>query len=706
MGAPVNRGLTGNIMFTPHRFMRLVWGLLFLSAVLCPLSATAADEPLDNVPQVLRGVVDDAVARVRPALVRIAVVSSYYADGRQMKTQSFGSGVIVSPHGHVVTNHHVAGRALRLECTLTTRERVEARLVGTDPLTDIAVIQLASRPGGYPVAEWGDSSSAQVGDLVLAMGSPVALSQSVTLGIVSNTEMVLPEWMQDFGLLMQEGEDVGALVKWLGHDAAIAGGNSGGPLVNLDGRIIGINEISIGLGGAIPSNLARAVAEELIRNGEVRRGWIGLSAQPRVGNNTVQTGALVADVMAGSPADRAGFRSGDILLSVGGETVDVAFMEQMPALNNLLGSLPIGAPVAATVLRDGKEYALTVTPERREWIAPPEHEFREWGATGRDISYVLAKELRLPTTAGVMLTSIRPGGPLGNAQPAVLPGDVLIAINRSAIADVTMLKDLTRGLLGRNRGQRVPVLVEVLREGQSIVAAATVGQRDAGDPPRELLKAWLPIETQVITRQIAEHLGSPDMKGFRVTQVFSDASIEAVELRTGDCIIAVDGDPLQASSPEDSQDLAALIRQYKIGAVVDLTVLRGGDQVSVPVRLLARPVTPLASAGFEDSLLEITVSTLVFTDRVRHQWPQDQHGVLVTDVQPGGWAAVANLRVGDLITGLNGQDIADVEDYQAIRARLIRQRPDYIALRVLRGVYTHYLEVRPQWEAASSSGLE
>jgi serine protease Do len=666
----------------------------------------AADDPVEDIPQVLREVVDGAVARVRPSLVRIAVVSSYYADGRQMKSESFGSGVIVSPQGHVVTNHHVAGRALRLQCTLTSRERVEARLIGTDPLTDIAVIQLATRPEGYPAAEWGDSSSAQVGDLVLAMGSPVALSQSVTLGIVSNTEMVLPEWLQDFGLLMQEGEDVGALVRWLGHDAAIAGGNSGGPLVNLDGRIIGINEISIGLGGAIPSNLARQIADELIQNGEIRRGWIGLSAQPRLGQNGLGTGALVADVMAGSPADRAGFRSGDLLLSIAGQAVDVAFAEQMPGLNNLLASLPVGAPVAAAVVRDGKEYALSVVPERREWVAPPEHEFRDWGATGRDISYVLAKELRMPDTSGVLLTSIRPGGPLGNAQPAIMPGDVLISVGQSAVTNVTLLQTLTKSLLTKARGQSVPVLVEVLRDGQNVLSAASVGERDAGESPRELLKAWLPVETQVVTRAIAEQLRQPDLKGFRITQVFSAASPEAVELRTGDYVVAVDGEPLQAASPEDSQELAELIRQYKIGAVVELTVLRGNERLTVPVRLLPRPVTPLPSAGYDDALLEISVSPVVFTDRVRYQWPEDQLGVLVTDVQPGGWAAVANLRVGDLITGLNGQVVRSVHEYQAVRERLVRQQPDYLALRILRGIYTQFIEIRPQWQNASNQSRE
>src|SRR5581483_6900951 len=140
------------------------------------------------------------------------------------------------------------------------------------PLTDISIIKLLpDKPRQFTAAVFGDSSALQVGDSILAMGSPMALSQSVTLGIISNVEMTMPKL---FGAQMRlDGEDVGALVRWVGHDAAIYGGNSGGPLVNLQGQIIGINEIRFGLSGAIPGNLARYVSGELIAHGKVKRSW-------------------------------------------------------------------------------------------------------------------------------------------------------------------------------------------------------------------------------------------------------------------------------------------------------------------------------------------------------------------------------------------------------------------------------------------------
>src|SRR5205085_12605701 len=158
---------------------------------------------------------------------------------------------------------------------------VGATLVGSDPLADIAVIRLDAPPAGkpYPVARFGDPQALHVGDRVLAMGSPLALSQSVTLGIVSNLQMTFPDILWGSGFRL-DGEETGSIVRWIGHDAQIFPGNSGGPLVNLAGEVIGINEISFGLAGAIPGDLARSVADELIRSGGIRRSWIGVQLQP------------------------------------------------------------------------------------------------------------------------------------------------------------------------------------------------------------------------------------------------------------------------------------------------------------------------------------------------------------------------------------------------------------------------------------------
>ena len=291
------------------------------------------------VPAAVRSQVDYAIAKVKPALVRIRVVSTDYSEGREVKMQAVGSGAIITKDGYLITNHHVAGHATRMFCTLWNREEVEADLVGTDPLTDISVLKLRlDKATKFEPASFGDSSILRVGDYVLAMGSPMALSQSVTLGIISNTEMTMPRFWGSNRRLRLDGEDVGALVRWIGHDAAIYGGNSGGPLVNLRGEIVGINEISYGLAGAIPGNLARSVAEQIIAKRKVQRSWLGIDVQPLFKHGKDEHGVLISGVLENSPADKAGFKPGDLLLRVDNRATDVRFEEQMAEVIRILNA--------------------------------------------------------------------------------------------------------------------------------------------------------------------------------------------------------------------------------------------------------------------------------------------------------------------------------------------------------------------------------
>src|SRR5947207_5809234 len=200
---------------------RAVGCLLYVAA--SSGSARAIESPAS-----VRAAVDRAIATMRPTLVRIHVVSTEYREGREIKMQEVGSGAIISKDGYLVTNHHVAGHGARMVCTLWNREEVDAELVGTDPLTDISVLKLKpKKPREFAFAKFGDSSKIAVGDSVLAMGSPMALSQSVTLGIISNVEMIMPKFFGPFGRFRLDGEDVGTLVRWIGHDAASYPGNSG-----------------------------------------------------------------------------------------------------------------------------------------------------------------------------------------------------------------------------------------------------------------------------------------------------------------------------------------------------------------------------------------------------------------------------------------------------------------------------------------------
>src|SRR5687767_2754696 len=405
--------------------------------MLCSFVLPAAAQPTD------RAAIDRAIAAVYPSLVRISVVVVEPRDGRELNLEASGSGTIISADGYVVTNHHVAGRASRIICTLADRQEVPADLVGTDPLSDITVLKLRpATPRTFPAASFGDSSTVRRGDPVLAMGSPRALSQSVTLGVASNTEMTMP----GRSALDLDGEDVGSLVRWIGHDAAIFPGNSGGPLVNLTGEIVGINEISFGLAGAIPSDLAKYVVDALIKDGTVRRSWLGFEVQPLVGPAT--DGALISWVAEGSPAAKAGIVPGDVLEMVDDAAVVAKFAEQLPGVNQLLYGLPIGKPVRVHVRRGGERRTVTLTPEERGLARSSRAEIRAWGVTAADLSAIEAREMGRNSRDGAQIINLRPGGPASEAKPPLQSGDVIVEIDGQPVRSVAELESRTKALLG------------------------------------------------------------------------------------------------------------------------------------------------------------------------------------------------------------------------------------------------------------------
>ena len=668
--------------------------MFFAAAALLIFTPSAAAL---EVPQSLREAVDRSVAVVKPALVRIHVVSTSYRDGREQKYQSSGSGVIITPEGHVITNHHVVGHATRLVCTLSTREEIDAELVGTDPLTDIAVIKLLPSDGRtFPVAPFGDSDSVRVGDDVLSMGSPYSLSQSVTLGIASNTEMVLPRRMGYRGF-SQDGEDVGTLVRWIAHDAVIYPGNSGGPLVNMSGEIIGINEIGIGLGGAIPGNLAKKVARSIIDIGKVPRSWIGVTVQPMLKHSEGDRGILISGTIEGSPADEAGLESGDILLSMNGVETTVHFEEDLPAFNRLIAEMPIGSKVEMVVLREGREQTLTVTTVEREKRRPAQREFKQWGITGRNISYIMSKEMKRDDRNGVRVTSVRAGGSAGDAKPAIRRGDVIVAVGGRQVKTVDDLAEITREI-SEGAEEPVPTLTTFERGEESYVTVVDVGTRDLNDPGLEVKKAWLSVDTQVITRDIAELLGNTGLKGFRITQVYADSSAEDAGLEVGDFITAIDGEKLTASAPEHYEELPTLIRNYRAGSEVELSVLRAGQELKIAVELVRAPKLDREMRKYRDELFEYTARDITFFDKAKENWGQEEQGVMVSEVISGGWAALGMLQVSDLIQEVDGEPVADIDALRASMERVVSEQPRSVVVKVLRGIYTVFVELEPKWE--------
>ncbi len=629
-----------------------------------------------------------AIAAVLPSLVRISVVYLDQQAGREIKGMLSGSGTIISADGYVVTNHHVAGRPRRIVCTLSNKEEVPADLIGTDPMSDIAVLKLRpEKPRTFPAAHFGDSDLLQRGQIVLAMGSPLALSQSVTQGIVSNKEMIMP---QSGGADLLDGEDVGAIVKWIGHDAAIYPGNSGGPLVNLAGEIVGVNEISYGLGGAIPANLAKSVVAALIKDGHVRRSWTGIELQPRIGDSA-KNGALVAWVADKSPASAAGLKSGDLLLKVGEKPTDVRYGEQLPGANGTLLGLPVGQAVKVTVMRDGKELTLAMTPVERTAAESVPAELQSWGMTGANITDLEAREMLRPNTEGVRVVSLRPSGPADQAKPALRPNDVIVDVEGHAVKTVAELDEQTRAALG-TKG-RVKLLVTFDRDRDRYLTVVEVGTLASDDPPREAKKAWVPVDVQVLTPPLAERLGLKGKTGVRVTRLL-DAK---TPLKVGDIILAVDGDPVRASVANEEDLFSTMIRRLKVGSTATLTINRNGSEMPLPVTLVETQTQSREMKRYSDTLFEFRARDLAEADRTDPEL-QDVTGVLVESVAARGWASLARLNGGDVIMAIDGKPVKNVDELQARLADIQSRKPASVVFQIRRGIRTMFIEIQPAWK--------
>jgi len=321
-----------------------------------------------NVTGSIDEVVNRAYQRVSPSVVHIT--STVLKRGfffEVIPQRGTGSGIVVSRDGYVLTNNHVIENAEQIEVTLSNGEKYEAELVGSDPANDIAVIKILNPPEDLPVAPLGDSSNLRVGEFVIAIGNPFGLDRTATLGIISSLNRSIKS---------EKGYIMHGLIQ---TDASINPGNSGGPLVNLLGEVIGINTAilttsggSIGIGFAIPINRARAIMQEMIKEDREieRRPWLGISGitvteeLARVLNLPVKEGAMIVEVVPGSPADKAGLHAGEVqiiyrgyVLTIGGDiiiAIDGEKVDSMEKLVDIISRKKVGQEIEITFIRGGE----------------------------------------------------------------------------------------------------------------------------------------------------------------------------------------------------------------------------------------------------------------------------------------------------------------------------------------------------------------
>lgn len=384
--------------------------------------------------------------RVLPALIHIQPVVIDYLTGREKKQPVIGSGIIISTDGFAVTNYHVAGKAERIICTLHDHAQVPAKLIGGDPATDLAVIKLdlTEYKGKITPAVLGNSDKLQVGQAVLAMGSPLALSRSVSMGVISTVNRFFPG-----DIRLPSGEKTGQYNTWLQTDAAINPGNSGGPLVNLDGEVVGINTRGVffaeNIGFSIPINIVKQVSQTLIKSGRVERGWIGVQAQALqdlesfFGADT-NRGVLIASIDPGSPAEEAGLTAGDIILTFNGKDVSARFEEELPAFYQTAASAPIDQKVDIVVLSGGKKEHRTVIPRRLGDLEGRDFDFEKWGFTAKSITTQMAIDNQLSDTIGVFVTQAKMPGPAFTGD--LRRGDIITKVNNHPVENLDQLKQV------------------------------------------------------------------------------------------------------------------------------------------------------------------------------------------------------------------------------------------------------------------------
>lgn len=363
----------------------------------------------------------------------------------------FGSGFIISEDGYVITNAHVVDNASEIRVGLQNRREYDATLVGSDPASDIALLKLEAED--LPVVKIGNSDSLRVGEWVLAIGSPFGFEHTATQGIVSALSRSLPD---------------DTYVPFIQTDVAVNPGNSGGPLFNTDGEVVGVNSQIYsrsggyqGLSFSIPINVAMSIAEQLKDKGFATRGWLGVSIQ-NVDQALAQsfglenpTGALIAQVSKDSPAEKAGFNSGDIILEFNDKTVN--YSSELPPL---VGSVTPGETVDALILRSGERKTLSVTIEpldegervaRSEPLDPVDE-----SRLGVVVAELSADEREsLGVDHGVVVSEIDPEGAAANA--GIRQGDIILTINRDKITDV---KSLEMKVEKAPAGEAIPVLVQ------------------------------------------------------------------------------------------------------------------------------------------------------------------------------------------------------------------------------------------------------
>lgn len=434
--------------------------LLTVNVLAMPVEAQAAAPMLDNERGVLT--IAPVLEKVTPGVVNISVITKVaeqpnpllqdpffrrffggQAQPQQREAKSAGSGVIIdAKDGLVLTNHHVIDNASKVTVTLKDRRKFEAEIIGSDPATDIALLKI--EPENLTVVPFGKSDLLRVGDVVIAVGNPFGIGQTVTSGIVSA--------LGRSGLSLEGYQD------FIQTDASINPGNSGGALINTKGELIGINTAIIGPGGgnvgigfAVPSDMAKSVMAQLEKHGEVRRGMLGVIIQdltPEIAdamNLKGRSGAIITRVQEDSPADKAGIKAGDVLVGLNDKP-----LKNSTDLRNRIGLTPVGEKVSIRLMRDGKEKTVTAKIENAK------HEKLDGAKALSEFSGAAFEN----SSSTILVKQVQTGSPAW--KTGLREGDEILSVNRKRVSDLDEFKQEV------SNASNI-IIINLIRQGQELV---------------------------------------------------------------------------------------------------------------------------------------------------------------------------------------------------------------------------------------------
>jgi serine protease Do len=478
---------TGNVLKAGALVFALFMALDFSSPSIVFAKDMGVSQESINTLSKLSQALDEVANIARPAVVNISTTSTittednpfgdmfndpffrhFFGDQdghpgqkRKHKSSALGSGVIVSEQGYILTNNHVVQGAEEIKVTLYDKREFKGKIVGTDPRTDLAVVKINAKD--LPTLRFGESDKLKTGDIVLAVGSPFGLNQTITMGIVSAVGR------SNIGLA--DFED------FIQTDAAINPGNSGGALVNSSGELVGINTAIfstsggyMGIGFAIPSDMAKTVMDSIIKHGKVVRGWLGVSIQnltPELAKSLgikETEGALIAGIESHSPADKAGLKRGDLVITLDGKKI-----VDSTNLRNMVAATPPGKKVDFKIIREGKEQTIPVTLgeyKEKKIVKKTEYNNIMKDVTVQELTPGMRDKLNLPDNlTGVVITDVGQDSPV---QGLLQPGDVIEEINKITIRSVQDY-DKTVSKLGEHDA----VLLLIYRDGGSVYLTIT-----------------------------------------------------------------------------------------------------------------------------------------------------------------------------------------------------------------------------------------